>query len=184
MGVLIDSRGIIRHNGDATVQIDCPITASGITVGAGEIGTTELATGAVTAIKVGAEAIETAGIKDLNVTTGKLAAGAVTVTKLGAGAVTLPKMDLFTGLKVLAADGVDSSGGDQQVTLTGTVIGDRVVAIFGQIKAETGANSFLVPTIPTHFEGTITVTNKIIQKTAAGHLEANTYLFLIVPAAA
>jgi hypothetical protein len=113
--------------------------------------------------------------------TSDFADAAITVAKLGSGAATLPKIT-FTGLKVLTADGVNSTGGDTQVTLSGTAVGDRVIAIFGHVKAAAGANSFLVPTIPTHFEGTITVTNKIVQKQAAGDLSANTYLFILAPA--
>lgn len=174
MGIRIDEKGIVRHNGLPSVQVDCALTAEAVTVGAGQIGTTELADLGVSNGKLAANSVTTSKIQDNQVTTAKLAAGAAT----------LPKMDLFTGLKLLAADGVDSSGGNTEVTLTGSAVGDRVVAIFGQIKAETGANSFLIPAIPTHFEGTITVVNKIVQKTAAGNLSANTYLFILAPAAA
>lgn len=110
-------------------------------------------------------------------------AGSVVTAKLGAGAVTPPKM-AFTGMKILAADGANSTGGDQQVTLTGTVVGDRVIAIFGHVKANTGAHSFLIQTIGTHFESVITVVDKIVQKQAAGDLSANTYVFILIPAAA
>jgi hypothetical protein len=48
--------------------------------------------GSVTVTKLGAEAVETAKIKDLNVTTAKLADGSVTVTKLGAEAVETAKI--------------------------------------------------------------------------------------------
>ncbi len=117
------------------------------------------------------------------VTGATLADGGIATAKLAAGAVTLPKIS-FTGLKALAADGVNSTGGDTEVTLAGTVVGDRVVAIFGHVKANTGAHSFLIPVVGTTFEATITVVDKIVQKQAAGDLSANTYLFLLAPATA
>lgn len=104
--------------------------------------------------------------------------------KLAAGFVTLPKADLKTGSKILAADGVNSTGGDAQVTLTGAVIGMRVRAIFGHVKAAAGANTFLIPAIGTAFESVITVTDKIVQLQAGGDLSLNTYLFILDPAAA
>lgn len=116
--------------------------------------------------------------------TADLADAAITNAKLGAGAVTITKADLRTGSKTLGADGVDSTGGDAQVTLTGAVIGMRVRIIFGQVKANTGAHTYLFPTIGTHFESVITVTDKIIQKQAAGDIHLNTYLFILDPAAA
>lgn len=129
-------------------------------------------------------AVGSAAVADLSVTEGKIAAGAVTTTKLGSAAATLPKMDLRTGLKLLAADGIDTTSGDAEVTLTGSAVGDRVVAIFGHVKANTGAHTFLIPVVGTTFEATITVVNKIVQKQAAGDLSANTYLFWLAPAAA
>ncbi|HPU35095.1 MAG TPA: hypothetical protein PK184_20565 [Phycisphaerae bacterium] len=97
---------------------------------------------------------------------------------LTAGAVKLAAGNL----KLLAADGVDSTSEDAQVTLTGAAVGDRVVAIIGHAKANTGPHVFLLPTIGTHFEATISVANKIVQKQAAGNLSANTYLFVLSPA--
>ena len=128
--------------------------------------------------------VGSSAIANLGITEAKIAAGAVTTTKLGAAAATLPKMDLRTGLKLLAADGVNSTGGDTEVTITGSAVGDRVVAIFGHVKANTGAHTFLIPVVGTTFEATISVVNKIVQKQAAGDLSANTYLFILAPAAA
>lgn len=128
------------------------------------------------------------GIQSDDLATGAAAAGLangdVTTAKLAAGAVTLPKADLATGLKLLAADGVNSTGGDTQVTITGSAVGDRVIAIFGHAKANTGAHTFLIPVVGTTFEATISVVNKIVQKQAAGDLSANAYLFLLAPPAA
>lgn len=183
MGYIVDANGHLQYTHRAIVQIDCPTTLSGTTVGAGEIGTTELAANAVTTAKITDANVTTAKIADDAITTAKILNANVTTGKLASGAATLPKVT-FTGLKLLAADGVDSSGGDTQVTLTGSAVGDRVIAIFGQTKDETSANTFLIPTIGTHFEATISVVDKIVQKTAAGHLETKTYLFILAPAAA
>ena len=97
---------------------------------------------------------------------------------LTAGAVKLAAGNL----KLLAADGADSTSKDAQVTLTGAAVGDRVIAIIGLTKANTVQHVFLLPTIGTHFEDTISVANKIVQKQAAGNLSANTYLFVLSPA--
>ncbi len=115
-------------------------------------------------------------------TTAKILAANVTTAKLAAGAVTLPKI-AFTGLKILQADGLNTAGGDAEVTLTGTVIGDRVIGIIGSVKAA-HAGAWKIPTLVTHFEAVITVTDKIVQKQAAGDLSLNTYFFFIIPAAA
>lgn len=207
MGLLIRKTGGVKFTGDKQFKSEAPVNIVGdLTVtGAVNAGTTNVvADGAITAAKLATDAVETLKIKDLNVTTGKLAALAVTAAKLAADAVTtakildanvttaklaagagtLPKLDLTTGLKVLAADGLNTTGGDAQVTLTGTAVGDRVVAIFGHVKANTGAHTFLIPTLATHFEAVITVQNKIVQKQAAGDLSANTYVFILAPAAA
>lgn len=87
----------------------------------------------------------------------------------------------FSGFKCLAAAGVNSTGGDAQVTLTGTVVGDRLIAVFGTPTAGTGAP--LVEVVGTDFEATVSVVDKIVQLQAAGDLSANTYVFLLVPAA-
>ena len=113
-----------------------------------------------------------------------IAAGEIATAQLAAGAGTLPKLDLTTGLKLLAADGINTGGGAAAITLTGAAVGDRVVGIFGQIKAESGANSFLIPTLTTHHEAVITVVDEIQQTVAAGDLSGNTYLFILAPAAA
>jgi len=109
-------------------------------------------------------------------------AGSVATAEIAAGAVTPPKM-AFTGEKMLTADGANASGGDQNVTLTGAAVGDRVRFIWGVVKAD-HAGAWLLPTIGTHFEATISVVNQIVQKTASGDLSANTYLFVLEPAAA
>lgn len=140
--------------------------------------------GGIASEDLAAGAVAGAAIPDLGIATAKLAAGAVTTAKLDAAAATLPKMDLRTGLKMLAADGLNTTAGDAEVTLTGTAVGDRVIAIFGHVKANTGAHTFLIPVVGTTFEATITVVNKIVQKQAAGDLSANTYIFILAPAAA
>lgn len=85
-------------------------------------------------------------------------------------------------LKIIAADGINSTGGAADVTLTGAAVGDRVVAIIGHVKANTGTHGFLVPVIGTEFVATIATADKITQLQAAGDLSANTYLFVLSPA--
>jgi len=108
--------------------------------------------------------------------------GVITFNYVKGASFGLPKLSP-TGLKMLAADGVNATSGDQQVTLTGTVVGDRVVAIFGHVKANSGVHTFLIPAIGTAFESTISVVDKIVEKQAAGDLSANTYIFILWPAA-
>ena len=58
----------------------------------GAVGTNAIADGAVTAIKLATDAVETAKIKDANVTTAKIADGAVTGSKIAANAVETVKI--------------------------------------------------------------------------------------------
>jgi len=104
-----------------------------------------------------------------------IATAAVTVAKLGAGAATLPKVT-FTGIKVLAAAGRNGAGA---ITLTGAVIGDRVIVAFG---APTAGGALAAPAAGT-WESAITVTDQI-QQASASNLTANTYVFTLVPATA
>jgi hypothetical protein len=106
----------------------------------------------------------------------KLAAGAVTTAKLAAGAATLAKQ-AFTGLKVLSAAGRNGAGA---ITLTGAVIGERLIAVFGN---PTAGGALLVEIVGTDFEVAVTVTDQI-QQAVGDDLSANTYVFLLVPAAA
>lgn len=120
--------------------------------------------------------VQTGDLANLAVTAAKLNAAAVTSTKLGPGASTLPKSD-FTGMKVLAAAGKNGAGA---ITLTGTVIGDRLIAVFG---APTAGGTLAVKIPGTDFESTVTVTDQI-QQIPATNLSANTYIFILIPAAA
>lgn len=129
---------------------------------------------------VGVEATDRAVVR-MEPWVATLADAEVTTAKLYAGAATLAKIT-FTGLKILTADGVNSTSADTEVTLAGTAVGDRVVAIFGVVKTD-HAGAWLIPTIGTHFESAITVINKIVQLQAAGDISANTYIFILAPAA-
>jgi hypothetical protein len=105
-----------------------------------------------------------------------IADGAVTTAKLAAGAATLPKIDT-SGIKCLAAAGKNGSGA---VTLTGAAIGDRLVAVFG---APTAGGALAVKLPGTDFEAAVTVVDQI-QQLSASNLSANTYVFILIPAAA
>lgn len=203
MGLHLKSNGVVVFDSSRKLRVDCDTDVGELSIADGEITTSKIAALAVTTAKIAADAVNGTKIADDAVDSEHIADGAIDLAHmaansvdsdqyvdgsidtahLAAGAATLPKLDLFTGLKVLGADGANSTGGDAQVTLTGTVIGDRVVAIFGAVKVA-HAGAFKLPTIPTHFEGTITVTDKIVQKQAAGDLSANTYIFILAPAAA
>ena len=74
------------------------------------VGTTELATDAVTNAKLADNAVQTDNIMDLNVTTGKLAADAVTNAKLADNAVQTENItDLHVTTGKLAADAVTNA---------------------------------------------------------------------------
>lgn len=107
-----------------------------------------------------------------------IADGFLTTIKIGAGAVTPAKMGTFTALKCLSAAGRVGAGA---INLVGTVVGDRLVAAFGEATA--GGALLAVVNDASIFEATVTV-NGQIQQTSVGNLAANTYVFLLAPAAA
>jgi hypothetical protein len=93
----------VSFNGTGDVVLDASIDS-------GAVGTDELAADAVTNAKLADNAVETANILDLNVTTGKLAAGAVTNAKLATDAVeTLNIVDLNVTTGKLADDAVTTA---------------------------------------------------------------------------
>jgi len=100
--------------------------------------------------------------------------GTIVTAELNAGAVTGPKLDL-SGLKCIAFVGHSGAGA---CTATGTAVGDRVVAIFGTATAG-GA----LVSAKSSFESAITVINQI-QQSSASDLSGNTYIALLLPAAA
>lgn len=132
--------------------------------------------GGIVTDDLAADAVVTAKIPDNAITTAKILDANVTTAKMAAGATTLPKMT-FTGIKVLAAAGKNGAGA---ITLTGTVVGDRLVAVFG---APTAGGTLAVKVPGTDFEATVTVVDQI-QQIPASNLSANTYIFILVPAAA
>lgn len=134
------------------------------------------AAGGIVAEDLAAGAIETAKIADSGITTAKIADANVTTAKLASGAATLPKMT-FTGLKVLAAAGRNGAGA---ITLTGTVVGDRLIAAFG---APTAGGALAAAVVGTTFESAVTVADQI-QQASGSNLSTNTYIFILAPAAA
>jgi hypothetical protein len=141
-----------------TAEVECLLGS--VQVRLDEITGIEAASGAAT--------IDADDIADLSLATAKFAAGAVT----------LPKLSGFAALKCLSAVGVVAAG---PIALAGAAVGDRLVAAFG-IPTIGGA---LLPVVnnASVFEATVTVINQI-QQTAALNLSANTYVFLLAPAAA
>ena len=97
-------------------------------------------------------------------------------TTLGAGSVALTKISV-TGIKCLAAAGKNGAGA---ITLTGAAVGDRLVAVFG---APTAGGTLEVKVPGTDFEAAMTVENQI-QQVSVSNLSANTYAFVLIPAAA
>jgi hypothetical protein len=79
----------------------------------------------------------------------------------------------FTGLKTLPAAGVAAAG---PITLTGAVVGERVLMVIG---APTAGGTLVAP--ESSFESVITVADQI-QQTQAANLSANTYVFVLAPA--
>lgn len=102
--------------------------------------------------------------------------GGLNTADIAAGGATLPKIS-FTGLKVLAAAGKSSAGA---ITLTGTAVGDRLVAVFG---APTAGGALAVKLPGTDFESTVSVVNQI-QQLVGTDLSASTYVFIFAPATA
>lgn len=112
-----------------------------------------------------------------------VAPGSIGATQLGAAAVTTPKLGpgAVTGAK-MAPTGVTSGSflgknGAGACTLTGAVIGQRVLALF-----EIDTNSGTVGE-QAKFESVITV-NDQIQQTDVGNLSAKKYAVILLPAAA
>lgn len=79
--------------------------------------------------KLAANAVTTAKITDLNVTTGKLAAGAVTTVKIGDGQVTLAKQASGTADRL---QGFDASGNPSEISAgSGITISGGVISSTG-----------------------------------------------------
>lgn len=104
----------------------------------------------------------------------KMADGFIQNAKLAAGTMQTTKL-ATTGIKVLRFDGVGAAG---PCTLTGAVIGDRVLFILGTTVA-TGVSVVG----GTDFESVITVDDEI-QQSLAGDLTGNDYWVVLIPAAA
>jgi hypothetical protein len=92
----------------------------------------------------------------------------------GPGAVTLPKIS-FVGLVLKAAAGVAAAG---PVTVAGTTVGQRVIAVIG---APTAGGALAVRVPGTDFEAAVSVAGQIQQLTATD-LSGSTYVFLLAPA--
>ena len=105
-----------------------------------------------------------------------LAPGSVATAALAAGAVTPAKMS-FTGIKQIKVTGHNEAGA---CTATGAAVGDRVLAMVG---APAAGGDLIVPVIGTDFEATITVINQI-QQASASDLHLDSFLLLLIPAAA
>ena len=106
-----------------------------------------------------------------------IADGSLLTAKFGAGQVTPAKLGTFTAIKCLSAAGKNGKGA---IAMAGTAVGDRLIAVFG-IPTAGGALVGVANDAAT-FESTITVINEI-QQTSAANLSANTYVFLLAPAA-
>ena len=110
----------------------------------------EIAENAVTASELANDAVDTAAIVDLNVTTAKLAADAVTNAKLADNAVQTENItDLNVTTGKLADDAVtnakvadDAIALDQLADVTGLNAGDRRILIYSQ---DTGAWAYVAP---------------------------------------
>lgn len=97
-----------------------------------------------------------------------------------AGGITLGNIS-FTGLTALGADGADASSAAADITLTGATVGQRVLLAIGQVKSETATHGFVIST--SQFETSISKVDNIVQNKGA-NLSANTYFFVLAPAAA
>lgn len=86
----------------------------------------------------------------------------------------LAKLDLGT-LVTKAAAGRNGAGA---ITVTGTTVGQRLVAVFG---APTAGGALEVRVPGTDFESVVSVAGQI-QQLSAANLTANTYVFVLAPA--
>ena len=118
---------------------------------------------AVTADKIAPGAVEASDVADGSIATAKLAASAVTGAKLNP---TGTKSGSFTG-----------SNGAGPVTLTGAVVGDRVLAVM-RLDAAAGAVGQQAA-----FESAVTV-NDQLQQTSASDLSLQTFSVILIPASA
>jgi hypothetical protein len=131
-------------------------------------------TGAID-VKAGAK-FTIAGVDKTSAVGGTPSDASVTTAKLAAGAATLPKIS-FTGIKTLKGVGAAVPGA---VTLTGAAVGDRVVAIIGNLTA---GGPLLVFVPGTDFEAAISVINQI-QQLSASDLHLTTIVAILAPATA
>lgn len=145
----VDNAGVTYINGSRVLALTT-----------GQVGTSSLAAGAVTAAKLASNAVTTVKITDANVTTAKLAPSGVTGAKL---ATTFMKGYGFVG-----------RNGAGSITLTGAVVGDRVVAVINNTDGSTASSLF---------EAAITV-GDAIQQSSATDLSAKKFSVILIAASA
>lgn len=118
---------------------------------------------------------------DETTATAKFADASIATVLLKAANVTPPKM-AFTGMKTATFAGVGAAGA---ITATGTVVGDRVIAVFkfGDVSDNLTAVDGAATSQPNAlFESAITVNDQIQQ--LSGDLSDNKYIAILLPAAA
>jgi hypothetical protein len=171
-----------------TVDTGATLTINGTLNGGGSINVPD---GSITAAKLATDAVETAKIKDLNVTTGKLAllsvdtgqiaanavttakilnanvttgkiaTGAVTTTELGAAAVTKAKAKMFISGNI-------TGDGAPQVTAHGLGVDPTTANIFFSVISTAAAGDFAFTSLSTDATNvTVTATNTIIYRIMA-----------------
>ena len=173
-----EQKTVENIDSDLTCRVECSSGSCRVTLnqlegsekhgeGAGGVVTADLADGSVTSAKIEALAVDAAA----------LGAAAVETAKLDAGAVTGAKMD-FAGLKILG--GVGNNGASTTLTMTGSIAGERVIAVFATPTAGTGA---LVPhPVGVDFNAVIPANDDIDQLSVAD-LSSDTLIVFVIPAA-
>ena len=132
--------GVENSSGSLIVSLDggtLALGAGGLSVAAGGISATELASSSVSAAKLASNAVETAKIADDAVTSAKIGAGAVDATALGSNAVTTAKisdgnvtaakLSFMSSYETLSAGDGSATTFDAAAAADATMLGGAIV---------------------------------------------------------
>jgi len=120
------SLGKYKHSGSLVSAESLTVTSGEVSLPNGVINTDELSGSAVTAAKLATDAVETAKIKDLNVSTGKLADSAVTNVKIALGAV---QSGSIAAVSIVDGHIASATITNAKLANTGSVLGSTAVVL-------------------------------------------------------
>jgi hypothetical protein len=120
------SLGKYKHSGSLVSAESLTVSSGEVSLPNGVINTDELSGSAVTAAKLAIDAVETAKIKDLNVSTGKLADAAVTNVKIALGAV---QSGSIAAVSIVDGHIASATITNAKLANTGSILGSTAVVL-------------------------------------------------------